>query len=352
MTPPQTISIGRRIVGEAQPCFVIAEAGVNHNGRLDLAEQLIDAAADAGADAVKFQTFRADRIVTRTAPQAQYQQQNMGKTQSQYDMLKALELSDDDHLAIVQHCKARDVLFMSTPFDEQSATFLNSLDMQVFKMPSGEITNLPFLRHVAQFNRPMIVSTGMSTLGEVEAAVTTIEEAGNSQIMLLHCVSNYPAPPREVNLRAMLTMRSAFGYLTGYSDHTLGIEVGIASSAMGACVLEKHYTLDRTMPGPDHAASAEPDELRQLIRGIRNVEAALGTGLKRPSASELDTARVARKSLVAAFDIAEGTQLTDEMIAIRRPGTGLPPAMKPHLLNRRVRVNLVAGDLLQLEDVA
>ncbi|MCA9062946.1 MAG: N-acetylneuraminate synthase [Planctomycetaceae bacterium] len=352
MILPQTISISDRLVGDGQPCFVIAEAGVNHNGRLDLALRSIDAAAEAGADAVKFQTFRADRIVTRSAPQARYQQQNMGTEQSQYDMLKALELTDDNHHAIVQHCRDRGVLFMSTPFDEQSASFLQSLDMQVFKMPSGEITNLPFLRHVARFGRPMIISTGMSTLGEVEAAVNAVEEAGNSQIILLHCVSNYPAPPHEVNLRAMLTMKAAFGYLTGYSDHTLGTEVGIASAALGACVLEKHYTLDRSLPGPDHAASAEPAELQQLIRGIRNVESALGNGQKRPSASEMDTAKVARKSLVAAIDIAEGTQLTDDMIAVRRPGTGLPPAMKPHLLNRRIKVSLAAGDLLQLEDVA
>jgi len=237
---------------------------------------------------------------------------------------------------------------MSTPFDEESADFLADLGVAVFKIPSGEITNLPFLRHVACRGKPMIVSTGMSYLGEVETAVRTIEEAGNYDFVLLHCVSNYPADPADVNLRAMQTMATAFGVPVGYSDHTLGIEVAIAAVALGACVIEKHFTLDRSLPGPDHRASLEPDELAVLVRGIRTVEAALGQGRKEPAASEANTAAVARRSLVAARDIPAGTVLTEEMLAIKRPGTGLPPAMLGHTLGRRTRVNMPAGTIIDL----
>lgn len=352
MTQAAAITIGGRRVGDGEPCFVIAEAGVNHNGQLKLALDLVDVAADAGADAVKFQTFRADKLVTKKAPRAKYQTQNTGTTESQFEMLKALELSESDHQAIVDRCRQREIVFMSTPFDEDSATFLNSLDMQVFKIPSGEVTNLPFLRHIAGLGKPIILSTGMCTLGEVEEAIATIERAGNRQIAILHCVSNYPAAPAEANLRAMATMKAAFGYPVGYSDHTLGIVIGVASAAMGACVLEKHFTLDRTMAGPDHAASAEPAELRQLMQNLRTVESALGDGRKRPAASEGDTAQVARKSLVAAVDMPAGTELTEHLIAIRRPGTGLAPAMKQYLISRRLIHDIAAGDLLRLEDVA
>lgn len=347
-----TLQIAHRSVGEQHPCFVIAEVGVNHNGRLDLALRSIDVAAEAGADAVKFQTFKAEKLVTKSAPRAKYQEQNTGNQQSQFEMLKALELSDNDHRMIVEHCRERGIIFMSTPFDEESATLLHGLGMPVFKIPSGELTNTPLLRHIAGFGKPMIVSTGMSSLGDVETAVEAIEKAGNAQIILLHCVSNYPASPEEVNLRAMLTMKAAFGLPVGYSDHTLGIEIGISSAALGACVLEKHFTLDSTLPGPDHRASSEPAELRQLIRGIRMIETAMGDGRKAATESERDTARVARKSLVAAVDIAAGTELSEDLIAIRRPGTGLAPTMKPHLINRRIKINVVAGDLLRLEDVA
>lgn len=343
---------GSRRIGPGAPCFVIAEVGVNHNGSLDLALRSIDVAKEAGADAVKFQTFRAERLVTKTAPTARYQTENTGIVQSQFQMLKSLELSDTDHERIVAHCREREIQFMSTPFDEESATLLHSLGMTLFKVPSGELTNLPLLRHIARFGRPMVISTGMSTLGDVEAAVGTVEGTGNHQIVLLHCVSNYPAAAADVNLRAMLSMQAAFNLPAGYSDHTLGIEVGIASVALGACVLEKHFTLDKSLPGPDHRASAEPHELRQLIAGVRTVEAALGTGRKAPCNSELDTAKAARRSLVAATDLAAGTVLTEDLIAIRRPGTGLPPAMQPYLLSRTLRTEVVAGQLLRLEDVS
>jgi N,N'-diacetyllegionaminate synthase len=347
-----TIAVGSTLIGADHPCFVIAEAGVNHNGSVNRALQLIDAAAIAGANAVKFQTFKASRIATKGAAQAAYQIRNLGQEQSQLDMLTQLELTDSDHQTLVDHCRSRDILFMSTPFDELSADLLTDLGVEIFKLPSGEMTNIPFLEHVAGKGRPLVVSTGMCSLGEVEDAVAAIESAGNQDFVLLHCVSNYPADPADVNLRAMATMRSAFGRPVGYSDHTMGIEVGVASVALGACVLEKHFTLDRSLPGPDHKASLEPDELVQLISSIRTVELALGTGIKKATAAEKETARAARKSLVTIAEIPAGTTLTPDLIAIKRPGTGLPPAMKPYIVDRCTAATLPAGHVLRLEDVA
>jgi N-acetylneuraminate synthase len=336
-------------VGPTYPCFIIAEAGVNHNGSPDMARQLVDVAVRAGADAVKFQTFKAERIVTRDAPKAEYQKRTTDVAESQYDMLRRLELSPEMHRELMAYCDERGILFMSSPFDEDSADLLANLSVAVFKIPSGEITNLPFLAHVARKGKPMIVSTGMSYLSEVEAAVRTIEEAGNRQLVLLHCVSNYPADPGDANLMAMRTIATAFGVPVGYSDHTPGIEVPLAAVALGACVIEKHLTLDCSLPGPDHRASLEPEEFSAMVRGIRTVESALGHGRKEPAASEADTASVARKSLVAARDIPVGATLTEELIAIKRPGTGLPPAMLAYLIGRTLRIPVPAGQLLQLE---
>ena len=343
------VNISDRQVGPEQPCFIIAEAGVNHNGDLEMARQLVDVAAQAGADAVKFQTFIAEKVVSPAASKAAYQMETTDTGESQLDMVKRLELPFDAFRELYDYCQAKDILFMSTPFDKESVDFLADLDVAVFKIPSGEITNLPFLTHVACKGKPMIVSTGMSYLGEVEAAVRTIEEAGNHDFVLLHCVSNYPADPANVNLRAMQTLAMAFGVPVGYSDHTTGIEVSLAAVAMGACVIEKHFTLDRSLPGPDHRASLEPGELTALVRGIRTVEASLGHGRKEPAASEANTAAVARKSLVAAQDISAGTQLTRDLVAIMRPGTGLPPTALPYLLDRTVRVDVPAGTLFNLE---
>ncbi len=339
-------------IGHGHPCFFIAEAGVNHNGSLDAALKLVDAAADAGACSVKFQTFEASKLVTKHAQKAEYQKQNTGNNDSQFEMLKQLELSHEQHREVVTHCHRRGIMFLSTPFDEQSADFLNDLGVSAFKIPSGEVTNTPFLRHVARFGKPLIVSTGMCRLGEVEAAVETLEAAGCRQFVLLHCVSNYPADPRDVNLRAMDTLAAAFQVPVGYSDHTLGLEASLAAVARGACVIEKHFTLDRSLPGPDHAASLEPRELKQLVSGIRIIEQCLGTGRKTPAASELGTAAVARRSLVAAVDLPEGLLLDEAHIAVKRPGTGLPPSMRPHLLNRRLRRPVVAGSLLTLDDIS
>ena len=346
------IDVGGRKVGPGHPCFIVAEAGVNHNGNLELARQLVDVAVQAGADAVKFQTFRAEKVISPQAPKAAYQLQTTDTGESQLDMVKRLELPFDAFGELYAYCQDEAILFMSTPFDEESADFLADLGVAVFKIPSGEITNLPFLAHVARKGKPMIVSTGMSYLGEVEAAVRTIEEAGNHALVLLHCVSNYPADPADINLRAMQTMAMAFGAPVGYSDHTPGIEVALAAVALGARVIEKHFTSDRGLPGPDHQASLEPDELAALVRGIRTVEAALGHGRKEPVASEANTAAVARKSLVAAKDIPAGAVLAEELITIKRPGTGLPPAMRPYLIGRTARMTIPAGAMLTWEMLA
>ncbi len=346
-----TISIAGQPVGPGEPCFVIAEAGVNHNGQIEIAHRLIDAAVDAGADAVKFQTFSADRLVTVDAPKAGYQVETTGGDESQYAMLKRLELGPEMHRQLMNHCWDRGILFMSTPFDEQSADLLYNFDVAVFKLPSGEIPNLPFLAYVARFGKPLIVSTGMSTLDEVRTAVQTIRRAGNKQIALLHCVSSYPTAPEDMNLRAMQTMRAAFDLPVGFSDHTPGIEIPLAAAALGACIVEKHFTLDRSLPGPDHRASLEPYELAAMVVGIRKVEAALGDGVKEPRPGELEVAVVVRKSLVAACDIEAGTALTAEMIAIKRPGTGLAPALHDSLVGKTTVVAIPQGTLISREMV-
>jgi N-acetylneuraminate synthase len=339
-------------IGPGQPCFIVAEAGVNHNGSVAMARQLVDAAVEAGADAIKFQTFKAESMVVPQAPKADYQLQTTAAGESQLDMLKRLELPFEAFRELFAHCREKDILFLSTPFDEESADFLDDLGVVAFKIPSGEITNLPFLSHVACKRKPMLVSTGMAWLGEVESAVRAVKATGNHQVVLLHCVSNYPAEPREINLRAMQTMATAFDLPVGYSDHTLGTAVALAAVALGACVIEKHFTLDRNLPGPDHRASIEPDELKALTQGIRAVEAALGHGRKEPAASEASTAAVARKSLVAARDLAPGTVLTKDCIAIKRPGTGLPPIMREYVIGRTIRTAVPAGALLTLEMLA
>jgi N,N'-diacetyllegionaminate synthase len=349
VTPPPAIKLAHRQIGPGWPCFIIAEAGVNHNGSVEMAHRLVDAAADSGADAVKFQTFRAEDLVTRDAPMADYQAANTGSKESQFELLKRLELSREAHRELVDHAAKRSILFLSTPFDEASAHFLGDLGVPAFKVSSGELTNLPFLETLARTGKPIILSTGMGTLAEVECAVTAIRRAGNNQIVVLHCVSCYPAMPADVNLRAMHTMQAALGLPVGYSDHTLGTETALAAVALGACVIEKHFTLDRELPGPDHKASLTPSELCAMVAAARNVEAALGTGVKAPAASERNTAAVARKSLVASRDIAAGTPITGDMIAVKRPGTGLPPAQKSSLVGRVARREIRAGTLLNTE---
>jgi N-acetylneuraminate synthase len=343
------VDIAGRLVGPGRPCYIIAEAGVNHNGDPALARRLIEAAQAAGADAVKFQTFKTDRLLSPLAPKAAYQLKTTDATESQLEMLRRLELPFDVFRELSAHSHSRGITFLSSPFDAESADYLAGLGVPAFKIPSGEITNLPLLAHLARKNRPLILSTGMSCLDEVAAAVRTIRETGNDDTVLLHCVSTYPARPEDVNLRAMLTMQTEFGTPVGYSDHTQGIEISLAAVALGACVLEKHFTLDRGLPGPDHQASLEPAELAQLIRAARGVQSALGHGRKEPAACEADSAAAGRKSLVAACDIPAGAALTDAMVAILRPGTGLPPSQKKALLGRRTRKPIPRGTLLRLD---
>jgi N,N'-diacetyllegionaminate synthase len=339
--------IAGRTIAPDQPAFVIAEAGVNHNGDPALARALVDAAAESGADAVKFQTFRTSALTSRTAPKAAYQVETTGAGEGQSQMLERLELSLDVLTALKAHAAARRIVFFSAPFDEASADTLGALGVPMFKVPSGEITNLPLLRHIAIKGLPIILSTGMSTLDEVAAALAAMRGVADVPVALLHCLSAYPAPVADVNLRAMDGLRERFGCPTGLSDHTLGLEIALAAVARGAQIVEKHLTLDKTLPGPDHRASLEPAEMAALVRGIRNVEAALGDGAKRPMPSELDTRRVARKSLVAARAIRAGEQLVKDAVAIKRPGTGVSPAELERALGRRVRRDLAADDVIE-----
>jgi N-acetylneuraminate synthase len=332
--------------------FVIAEAGVNHNGSLDLALQLVDAAKASGADAVKFQTFRADLLATRSAHKAAYQERTTANSESQFQMLQRLELDEAAHRCLIEHCREVGIQFLSSPFDAQSADLLDAMDLPLYKIPSGEITNLPFLEHLAGKGRPLILSTGMSTLGEVEEAVELLKTAGATELTLLHCVTEYPAPYADVNLRAMLTLKMAFGLPVGYSDHTPGIEIAIAAVALGAEVIEKHFTLDRSLPGPDHAASLEPGELQQMVTAIRHVEAALGNGIKAPAACELPNISVARKSLVAFRPLPAGHRLTAGDLDIKRPGNGLAPKMIPALIGRRLRAALDKDEVITWDHLA
>ncbi len=307
--------------------LIIAEAGVNHNGDLALARQLIDVAAVAGADLVKFQTFTADRLATRAAQKADYQNRTTTSTESQHEMLSRLELTDAMHHELIAHCAMRKIGFFSTGFDIESVDLLVRHGQNHFKIPSGEITNLPYLRHIGRLGKSVILSTGMANLGEIEAAIDALEAAGTPRAMLtvLHCTTEYPTPMAEVNLRAMLSIHAAFGVAVGYSDHTQGIEVAIAAVAMGATVIEKHFTLDRNLPGPDHKASLEPAELNAMVAAIRNIEVALGDGIKRLTTSEARNRPVVRKSLVASRVITSGALFTAENITAKRPATGISP---------------------------
>jgi len=346
------IQIAGRRIGVGHPCFVIAEAGVNHNGDIEFARGLIDAAVAAGADAVKFQTFATEDLVTESAPKADYQQRILGGSDSQFTMLKKLELGHEQHRTLISYAAEKGILFLSTPFDGGSVIFLLELGLEAFKISSGDVTNLPLVEAIARHGRPMILSTGMADLEEVEAAVQAIRAAGNPPLALLHCVSRYPAEPHTVNLRAMATMAERFGVPVGFSDHTLGIEIAIASVAAGATVLEKHLTLDCTLPGPDHQASLEPAAFAAMMRGIRLVEGALGDGRKVPLPEEAHTASVARKSVVSARAISAGEVLAANALTIKRPGHGFAPALKPTLIGRVARSAIPAGTVITPEMLA
>lgn len=305
--------------------YIIAEAGVNHNGSLELAKNLVDKAKEAGADCVKFQTFKANKIVSKNAAKADYQKKQTESPESQHEMLKKLELSFDDFIELNNYCKEIGIEFLSTAFDFESIDFLNQLGMQVWKIPSGEITNLPYLIKIAKLNKKVILSTGMSTMREIEDAVNILKDHGASELIILHCTTEYPTPYEDVNLNAMLTIKERFGYEVGYSDHTMGIEVPIAAVALGAKVIEKHFTLDRTMDGPDHKASLEPSELKTMVDAIRNIELSMGTGIKEPADSEKKNIAIARKSIVANQSIIKGDILTETNLTVKRPGEGISP---------------------------
>ena len=308
--------------------LIIAEAGVNHNGSMQIAKQLVDKAVEAGVDIIKFQTFKSEKLVSKAAKQAEYQQRNIGKEdEGQLAMLKKLELSVENHQELIQYCQERNIRFWSTAFDMESIDFLHSLNLGLWKIPSGEITNYPYLKKIASFHEPIILSTGMCELSDIEAALNVLIEEGvkKEQITVLHCNTEYPTPYQDVNLKAMLEIGEKFGVKIGYSDHTKGIEVPIAAVALGATVIEKHFTLDKNMEGPDHKASLEPDELKAMVSAIRNIEQALGTGHKEISTSERKNIEIARKSIVAASPIKKGEMLTEENLTVKRPGKGISP---------------------------
>ena len=343
------IKIENKVIGEGELTFIIAEAGVNHNGDIELAKRLVDIASECGVDAIKFQTFKAEKVVTKDTPKAEYQIKNTGTNESQYEMVKKLELSEDEFIELYKYTKKKGLIFLSTPFDFESADFLDEI-VPAFKISSTDLTNLPFLEYIAEKGKPIILSTGMGTLGEIEEAVNTIREI-NDDLILLHCVTNYPASFESLNLRAIKTLKEAFKLPVGYSDHSLGIYAPIAAVALGAVVIEKHFTLDKNLPGPDHKASLNPEELKEMVNAIRLIEKALGDGIKRPTPEEEEIKKVARRSLVANVDIPKGTVIKKEMIAIKRPGTGIEPKYLNVVIGKRAKRDIKKDEVLKWEDL-
>jgi N,N'-diacetyllegionaminate synthase len=333
--------------------LIIAEAGVNHNGDINLAIKLIDAAVDANVDIVKFQTFIAENVISKHAQKADYQKESTGGNESQLDMVKKLQLSFNDFIELKKYSEKKGIVFLSTPFDLESVDFLKSLNMGLWKIPSGEITNLPYLRKIGAYNEKVIFSTGMSTLGDIENAIDVIVKAGTlkNNITVLHCNTEYPTPMKDVNLKAMLTIKNAFHVNVGYSDHTLGIEIPIAAVALGATVIEKHFTLDKNMEGPDHRASLEPNELKKMVVSIRNIELALGTGTKLPSESEQKNTEIARKSLHLAYDLKSGHVLSENDLTVKRPGNGINPMLINEIIGCKLKADVVKDSILHLKDI-
>jgi len=340
----KTVKIGDGLIGDGSPCFIIAEAGVNHNGDVNLAKKLIDAAKKARADAVKFQTFKAENVVTKNAEKADYQKETTGRG-SQYEMIKKLELSEDDFRELAEYARERNITFLSSPFCKESVDLLDEIGVPAFKIASGEITNFPLLKHVSSKGKPIILSTGMATLGEIEEALKAIRSGGVKDIILLHCVTSYPAKIEDVNLKAIQTLKCAFKLPVGFSDHTMGIAIPVAAVALGACVIEKHLTLDRKMLGPDHKASLEPHEFKEMVKAIRNAEKALGDGIKKPTEEER-IKKVARRSIVAKVSIPKGAVITTDMLDAKRPGTGISPKYMDIIVGRVARVNIKRGEII------
>jgi N-acetylneuraminate synthase/N,N'-diacetyllegionaminate synthase len=346
------IRIGERLLGEGEPCFIVAEAGVNHNGDINLAKKLVDAAKEAKADAVKFQTFKAEKIATDYAKKAEYQIKTTDKNRSQLAMLKRLELDDEDFRELYNYAKKRDIVFLSSTFDKESVDLLDDLGVLAFKIPSGEITNFPLLKYVAQKKKPVILSSGMSTLNEIEEALKVIRENGARDIILLHCVTSYPAKKEEANLQVIETLRRRFKLPVGFSDHTLGITITIAAAAMGAVLIEKHFTLNRSLRGPDHRASLEPNELKEMVTAIRDVERALGDGVKKLTKEEGEIRKHVRRSIVAKVSIPRGTVIHESMLDIKRPGTGIEPKHLNKIVGKRAKRDIKPDELITFEDLA
>lgn len=340
------VKIADRLIGEGKPCFIVAEAGINHNGDINLAKNLIEVAKEAGADAVKFQTFKAEKVVTKSTEKAGYQKKATISDESHFDMIKRLELSGRDFEELFAYARNKEIIFLSSPFDRRSAHLLDELGVPAFKVASGEITNFPLLKHIASKGKPIILSTGMSMLGEIGEALEVIRKEGVEDIVLLHCVTSYPAEIEAMNLKAMATLGRAFKLPVGLSDHSLGVTIPIAAAALGACVIEKHFTLDKNLPGPDHRASLEPEELKQMVKAIRDVGKAMGNGIKRPTMDEEENKRVARRSIVASVDIPEGTVITEKMLDIKRPGTGIEPKYIEKVIGAVSRANIGKDELL------
>lgn len=330
--------------------FIIAEAGVNHNGDINIARKMIDVAVESCVDAVKFQTFKAESLVSSTASKAEYQLKNTNKNETHYKMIKNLELDRDTHIELVNYCKAKKIIFLSSPFDHESIDLLSELGLDIFKIPSGEITNLPYLKKIGKLDKKVILSTGMSYLEEIKYALDVLIKEGTKKesITVLHCNTDYPTNYEDVNLKAMLTIRDMFDIKVGYSDHTNGIEIPIAAAALGASIIEKHFTLDKNMPGPDHKASLEPEELKNMVNAIRNIEKALGDGIKRPSKSELKNINIARKSIIASKNIKKGEILTEQNITIKRPGNGISPMKYYDILGKTAKKDFGIDELIEL----
>lgn len=331
--------------------FVIAEAGINHNGSIELAKKMIDAACEACADAVKFQTFNTEGLVTRNAKKAEYQVGNTRERGSQYEMLKRLELKRDEFKQLANYAREKNIIFLSSPFDKDCVDLLDEIGVRTFKIPSGEITNYPLIQYIARKGKPIILSTGMSNLKEITKALNLIRKEGVKDITLLHCVSDYPAKTEDINLKVIETLRGVFGLPVGLSDHTQGIVIPIAAVALGACVIEKHFTLDRKLPGPDHKASLEPPELKEMIKAIREIEKALGNGVKRPTKNEEKIKKLARRSIVARVDIFKGSRITSDMLSIKRPGTGIGPRFLNSVIGKKTKHKIKKDTLLKLNDL-
>ena len=344
------MKIKNKLLNKNGKCFIIAEAGVNHNGDLDLAKKLVDVAKKSGADAIKFQTFTAGKLVTESAPMAEYQKKNIGKTESQYEMLKKLELKPEYHKILFDYAKRKGIMFISTPFDEDAIDFLDELGVDVFKVGSSDANNIPYLIKMAKKGKPIILSTGMSDMNEVKESVSKILKI-NKKLAVLHCTTEYPCPCGQVNLKAMETMAKKLGVMIGYSDHTEGIEVPVAAVAMGAKIIEKHFTLDKFMEGPDHKASIEPKELTEMIKQIRNIEMALGSADKKIAKVAEKYIAIAKKSVVAREDIAKGVKITEKMLIIKRPGIGLEPKYIYKIIGKKAKKDIKKDELIAWKNI-